>query len=64
MVSRANDDSALGLYVSLNMGTTWTLFSAIPNYIEHVTCLTASPIVLGKVYLGTDGLSFYSAQVP
>lgn len=64
MIGKANGDSNIGLYSSLDMGLTWTLFSVLPEYLQGVTCLTASPTVLGKVYFGTDGLSFYSALVP
>lgn len=64
MIGRANNDTVMGLYYSNDMGITWTLYSVVPPELSKVTCLVASPTTFGKVYIGTDGYSFFSALIP
>lgn len=64
LVGKANNDTVLGLYYTNDMGTTWTLHAALPSHIQKVTCLASNPTVTGKVYIGTDGNSYYTTTTP
>lgn len=63
LIGKANWDTATGLYYSLDSGLSWTLYQALPPEMLKVTCMSADLNVPGKVYIGTNGNSYFTAQL-